>query len=200
MFILNHAVYIDASIRIFMYIKRPLGITIISILIILNGSFLFLAGIITFILTSNFTATLDPSNPIPFTFDSNITGFEINDSNLLNNIKNFIYLIAGIIIIFSLIHFLISYGLLKGKSWARTTTIIISVISIVTNIIIILIIAMVSNIDPSISNGQSIIGGPLLTIVINAIIVYYLYRKEIQDYFHRIKGKSAFSSSLDDLR
>ncbi|MGE0242665.1 MAG: DUF2127 domain-containing protein [Nitrososphaeraceae archaeon] len=183
-----------------MNIKRPLGITIISILIILNGSFLFLAGILTFILTSNFPSTLDPSNSNPFTFDSNITSFELNDSNLLNNIKNFIYFIAGIIIVFSLIHFLISYGLLKAKSWARTTTIIISMISIVTNIIIILIMAMVSSINPSISNGQSILGGPILTIVLNTIIVYYLYRKEIQDYFHHINGKSSYSSSLDDLR
>ena len=183
-----------------MSIKRPLGITIISILIILNGSFLFLAGMVSFILTSNFPATLDPSNSMPFSFDSNITSFEINNQNVLNNIKDFIYLIAGIIIIFSLIHFLLSYGLLKGKSWARTTTIIISTISIVTNIIIILIIGIVSNLNPSVSNGQSVIGGPLLTIVINAIIVYYLYRKEIQDYFHQIPGKSSYSSSLDDLR
>ena len=183
-----------------MSIKRPLGITIISILIILNGSFLFLAGMVSFILTSNFSATLDPSNSMPFSFDSNITSFEINNQNVLNNIKDFIYLIAGIIIIFSLIHFLLSYGLLKGKSWARTTTIIISTISIVINIIIILIIGIVSNLNPSVSNGQSVIGGPLLTIVINAIIVYYLYRKEIQDYFHQIPGKSSYSSSLDDLR
>ncbi|HET8794605.1 MAG TPA: hypothetical protein VFM31_12480 [Nitrososphaeraceae archaeon] len=183
-----------------MSIKRPLGITIISILIVLNGSFLFLTGIITFILTSNIPSLLEPSNPILFAFDSNITSFEINDPNLLNNIKNFIYFIAGIIIIFSLIHFLISYGLLKGKSWARTTTIIISVISIVTNIIIILMIGIVSNINSSISNSHSILGGPLLTIVINSIIVYYLYRKKIQVYFNQIHGKSSYSSSLDDLR
>jgi hypothetical protein len=143
---------------------------------------------------------LEPSNPILFAFDSNITSFEINDPNLLNNIKNFIYFIAGIIIIFSLIHFLISYGLLKGKSWARTITIIISVISIVTNIIILLMIGIVSNINSSISSVQSILGCPLLTIVINSIIVYYLYRKKIQVYFHHIHGKSSYSSSLDDLR
>jgi hypothetical protein len=103
-------------------------------------------------------------------------------------------------LIFSLIHFLISYGLLKAKSWARTTTIIISVISILTNIIIILLIVVVSNINQSIGNGQSILGGPLLTIVINAIIVYYLYRNEIQNYFHEMNRRSSYFSSLDDLR
>jgi uncharacterized membrane protein (DUF2068 family) len=180
--------------------KRPIGITIISILLILNGSFLLLGGIATFILTINFPSSFDTLDSVPFTIESNNTNFQISDSEILKNINHFLYFIAGIITLFSLVHFVIAYGLLKGKSWARTTTIIISIISIVSNTIIILIVLSIFAIIESISSGQSILGGNILTILINSIIVYYLYRKDVKDYFHNINKKSSFSSSLDDLR
>ena len=63
------------------------------------------------------------------------------------------------------------------------------------------IIQSILNIIESISYVQSILGGNILTIIINIIIIYYLYRKEVKDYFHNVKKKSSFSSSsLDDLR
>jgi hypothetical protein len=62
------------------------------------------------------------------------------------------------------------------------------------------ILLTVFNMIESMSNGQSILGGNILTMIINSIIVYYLYRREIKDYFHNVNKKSSFSSSLDDLR
>ena len=183
-----------------MNIKRPIGITIISILIILNGSFLLFWGIATFIVTINLSSTFDQLNSIPFILQSNNTSVQISDTDLLKNINYFLYFIAGIITLFSLIHFVIAYGLLKGKSWARISTIIICIVSIVANILIILILLTVFNIIESMYNGQSILIGNILTMVINSLIIYYLYRKEIKDYFHNVNRKSSFSSSLDDLR
>ena len=183
-----------------MNIKRPNGITIISILIILNGSFLLFWGIATFIVTINLSSTFDQLNSIPFTFQSNNTSVQTSDTDLLKNINYFLYFIAGIITLFSLIHFVIAYGLLKGKSWARISTIIICIVSIVANILIILILLTVFNMIESMYNGQLILIGNILTMIINSIIVYYLYRKEIKDYFHNVNRKSSFSSSLDDLR
>jgi hypothetical protein len=182
-----------------MNIKRPIGITIISILIILNGSFLLFSGITTFIVTINFSS-FDQLDSDTFSLKSNNTNVQTSDTDILKNINYFLYLIAGIIILFSLVHFVIAYGLLKGKSWARISTIIISIISIVANILIILIVLSVFNIIESMSNGQSILGGNILTILINSIVVYYLYRKEVKDYFPNVNRKSSFSSSLDDLR
>lgn len=182
-----------------MNIKRPIGITIISIIIILNGSFLLFGGITTFIVTINFSS-FDQLDSVPFTLKSNNTNVQTSDTDILKNINYFLYFIAGIITLFSLVHFVIAYGLLKGKSWARTSTIIISIISIVANILIILIVLSVFNIIESMSNGQSILGGNILTIIINSILIYYLYRKEVKDYFHNVNRKSFFSSSLDDLR
>jgi hypothetical protein len=183
-----------------MNIKRPIGITIISFLLILNGSFLLFGGITTIILTINFSS-FDQLDSVPFTLESNNTNFQTSQSDILKNINYFLYFIGGIITLFSLVYFVIAYGLLKGKSWARTITIIISIISIVANIIILLIVLSVFNIIESMPNGQSILGGNILTIIINSIIVYYLYKKEVKYYFHNVNRKSSFSSSsLDDLR
>lgn len=180
-----------------MNIKRPIGITIIAILIIINGSFLLFSGIATLILTINFSS-FDLLDSVPFILESNNTSnntnFQNTDSDILKNINYFLYFIGVIIILFSFIHFVIAYGLLKGKSWARLSTIIISIISIMANIIIILITLSIFN------NLESILGGTLITILINSIIIYYLFRKEVKDYFHNANRKSSFFSSLDDLR
>src|SRR5215210_3421539 len=108
--------------KILMDIKRPVGITIISVLIILNGSFLLISGIVTFILASNFAAHMDTLDLSTFILsETNNTNFSNNDPNIIQNFNYFIYFIAVIVTLFSLIHFVIAYGLLKGKSWARIT-------------------------------------------------------------------------------
>lgn len=183
--------------------KRPIGITIISILMILNGSFLLFSGIVVFFLASNFATTLNTLD----LFSSNIT--EINNtnfnnkinSNIIDNFNHFLYFIAVIITIFALIHFLISYGLLNGKSWARSTTLIISFISILGNIFMILIVLSLITIIESILSDPSMLVGNILTIIINILIICYLLRKEVKEYFDFMSHKkSSFSSSFDDLR
>lgn len=185
-----------------MNIKRPVGITIISVLMILNGSFLFFSGIVTFILASNFAAHFDTLNLSPFSLsETNNTNFGNNDPNIIKNVNYFIYFIAIIITLFSLIHLVIAYGLLKGKSWARSTTLIISFMSTIGNILLILIVLSWFPIAGSISSIQSILVGNILTIIINTLIIYYLFRKEVKDYFKFMSSKrSSFNSSFDDLR
>ena len=183
--------------------KRPIGITIISILMILNGSFLLFSAIVVFFLASNFATTLNALD----LFSSNIT--EINNtnfnndinSNIIYNFNHFLYFIAVIITIFALIHFLISYGLLNGKSWARSTTLIISFISILGNIFMILIVLSLLTIIESILSDPSMLVGNILTIIINILIIFYLLRKEVKEYFNFMSSKKpSFSSSFDELR
>ena len=185
-----------------MNIKRPVGITIISVLMILNGSFLLFSGIVTFILASNFAAHFDTLDLSPFNLsETNNTIFSNNDPNIIKNVNYFIYFIAIIITLFSLIHLVIAYGLLKGKSWARITTLIISFMSTIGNILLILIVLSWSSLAGSISSIQSILVGNILTIILNTIIIYYLFRKEVKDYFKFMSSqRSSFTSTFDDLR
>lgn len=185
-----------------MNIKRPIGITIISILIFLNGSFLLFSGIVAFFLASNFVGSLDSLDLLASNFaETNNTNFSNTNSNTIKNFNYFLYFIAVSITLFSLIHFVISYGLLKGKSWARTTTLIISFMSLVGNILMILTVLSLFTVVESILNSPSILFGNILTIIINTLIIYYLLRKEVKDYFYfRSSNKSFFSSSFDELR
>lgn len=185
-----------------MNIKRPIGITIISILIFLNGSFLLFSGIVAFFLASNFVGSLDSLDLLASNFaETNNTNFSNINSNAIKNFNYFLYFIAVSITLFSLIHFVISYGLLKGKSWARITTLIISFMSLVGNILMILTVLSLFTVVESILNSPSILFGNILTIIINTLIIYYLLRKEVKDYFYfRSSNKSFFSSSFDELR
>ena len=72
-----------------MNIKRPIGITIISIIIILNGSFLLFGGITTFIVTKNFSS-FDQLDSVPFTLESNNTNVQTSDTDILKNINYFL--------------------------------------------------------------------------------------------------------------
>lgn len=184
--------------------KRPIGITIISILMILNGSFLLFSGIVVFFLASNFATTLNSLDMIASNgTEINITHFSNNNnnSNIIKNFNYFIYFIAVIITLFSLIHFLISYGLLKGKSWARTITLIISFISVLGNVLMILIVLSLFTTVESILSNPSILFGNIFTIIINILIIFYLLRKEVKEYFNFMSSKKpSFSSSFDELR
>jgi uncharacterized membrane protein HdeD (DUF308 family) len=75
--------------------------------------------------------------------------------------------IGGILIAIGIASFIVSYGLLKGKGWAWSVTLILSYIGIVTGII-------------------SIAGGNFLSIVqviINIVVIWYLYRSDVKVYF-----------------
>jgi predicted membrane protein len=57
-----------------------------------------------------------------------------------------------------------TWGLWSGKSWARTITMILAVISIVTSIFS--------------------LPGSLISILIEIVILYYLTRPHIKAYYH----------------
>jgi len=74
----------------------------------------------------------------------------------------------------SIASFVVAYGLLKGLEWAWTVTVILSIISIVSNAI-------------SIATGNI---AAIISIIISGIILYYLYRPRVKAYF----GKGASRS------
>jgi len=74
-------------------------------------------------------------------------------------------LISSIIVALGAISFLMAWGLLKGKPWAWTITLILTIISLIFDL-------------PS----MNIIG-----LIIDVVILYYLFRPHVKAYF----GKSA---------
>jgi hypothetical protein len=72
-----------------------------------------------------------------------------------------------IMIILGIVSFIVAYGLLKGMGWAWTLTVVLSIIVIILNAI-------------SIASGNF---GGIISIIISAIILYYLYRPHVKSFF-----------------
>jgi hypothetical protein len=85
--------------------------------------------------------------------------------------------IGIVTIILGILSFVVAYGLLKGLGWAWTLTIVLSIVSIVLNAI-------------SIASGNF---GGIISIVISAVILYYLYRPHVKAYFG--KGSTTTTTS-----
>jgi Predicted membrane protein (DUF2127) len=79
-----------------------------------------------------------------------------------------IFIGSGLLIL-GLAYFLMAYGLWKGKSWAWILTLILSGIGIIVGI------------------GSIVVGniGSIFHIIINAIVIFYLYRPNVKSFFNK---------------
>jgi hypothetical protein len=96
----------------------------------------------------------------------NISDYEISQLGLLITIGGLILVALGIA---SLI---VSWGLLKGKRWARTITLIISIIAIIFAII-------------SLVSSEDLIH--IIEIIVYGIIIYYMFTKNVKLFFGKVK-------------
>jgi hypothetical protein len=76
-------------------------------------------------------------------------------------------ILGGIFVIIGLSYFVVAYGLWNGRSWAWILTVLISALGIVVGLVSIII-------------GT---GGSILYIIVNAIIIYYLFKPDVKAYF-----------------
>ena len=122
---------------------RPTGITIISILMIIGGIILLFTGI-----TPLFLGPL-------ISIES--SDYAISELGMLTTIGGLVLVGLGVA------SFIVSWGLLKGKGWARTITLIISIIAIIFAII-------------SLASIRDLIH--IIPIVIYGIIIYYMFESD----------------------
>ena len=130
---------------------RPTGITIISILMIIGGIILLFTGITPLFLGPLISIDSDGST---------------SELGLLITIGGLVLVGLGIASI------IVSWGLLKGKRWARTITLIISIIAI--------IFAIVS----LVSNGDLV---HVIPVIIYGIIIYYMFTDKVKLFFGKVK-------------
>lgn len=124
------------------------------------------------------------------TFENNMnSNFNLNStdisstSNILSIFSGYLSIIGAGLIILAIVHFIVAWGLLKGKGWAWSISVIIIIISLVIGIIFIVFNVMIGDIS-------SIIG-QLLGMVVNGIILWYLYRSNVRSYFGKVKIQAA---------
>ena len=128
---------------------RPTGITILSILNIIGGILLIVVGVYILMLG-------------PFIILKMVSKEEIPALLSLWALKILNILAIGFVI-FGIIALVVSYGLLKGYSWAWWFEIILCAIGIVYGIFIL---------------PKSLIG-----IIVNGIIILYLTRPHVREFF-----------------
>jgi hypothetical protein len=137
--------------------KRPTGVTVIAILVIIGGILLLLAGIAPVAVGSLFL--------------SQITGLGF-------------VIIGSIILAVGIGYLAVSYGLLKGKRWAWTITVVLLFIGIAIDVASIIFGSFAINMN--ISNFLSANSGSVASIIISIIILYYLYSPHIKSYFGKM--------------
>jgi uncharacterized membrane protein HdeD (DUF308 family) len=159
---------------------RPLGITIIAILTIIDG-IAFLASGIAALTVAPFLFGVDINNNDlpPATGTSTLGSITIPDTLLVG-----MMVATGITILALGIAFVvISYGLLKGKGWAWTATVVLSCIGMALGLV-------------------SVVTGHLdgiFNILINAFIFYYIYRPYVKSFFGKdTKTTPADTASLTE--
>ena len=131
--------------------NRPTGITVISILMIIGGLILLFTGIAPLV--------IGPLISIDSDYSTSSLGFLITIGGLA-------------LVILGIASLIVSWGLLKGKRWARTTTLIISFIAIIFAIISL------------VSSGELT---HVISIIIYGIIIYYMFTHKVKFFFGKVK-------------
>ena len=138
--------------------KRPTGVTIIAILIIIGGILLLLAG---------------------------IAGVVVGSLSISQIIGLGFVIIGAIILAVGIGYLVVSYGLLKGKKWSWTITVVLLFIGIAINVVSIIIFGYFT-FDTDTSSFLTTNSGSIAGIIISVIILYYLYRPHVKSYFGKM--------------
>ena len=163
---------------------RPTDVTILGILFVIAGAFTLLGGIATLV-------------AIPFV--SNVNPNVINDELQLNGQQplltpseqtalaqgsgSILTVLGAILIPLGIASLVVAYGLFKGKSWAWLVAVVLSTIGIIVNAISL------------VTANMSAITGALVGIAINAIVLYYLSRRNVREYFGKVAAAKETSST-----
>ena len=140
--------------------NRPIGVTLIALLCIGVGVMLVLGGLslvaLTGLLGSGYGSDIPGLSDIPY-------------MDLILAIGGFV---ALIFVIVAIIGFVVAWGLLGGKGWARTLAIAFSALFLVLNLL-------------SLFSGVSY---NLVIIAISALIIYYLFTPPAKAFFGKGPG------------
>lgn len=143
--------------------SRPVGVTIIGVLMAIAGIVMIIAGI----------SAMALAPLIPMATESQDLAMGIS-STMLGGIA---IASGAIMLALGIASLVIAYGLFKGRPWAWTAAVVLSIIGIVISVV-------------SIVTGNF---GSIVSLIINGVIIYYLYRPHVKAYF----GKAVSAPASD---
>jgi uncharacterized membrane protein (DUF2068 family) len=162
---------------------RPTGVTILGVLFVIAGAFSLLGGIATLVAIP-FVANVNPNvindelqlnGQQPLT-PSEQTAFAQGSGSILT-------VLGALLIPLGIASLVVAYGLFKGKRWAWFVAVVLSIIGLVVNVISL------------VTSNMGAIAGALVGIAINGIVLYYLSRRNVREYFGKVATAKEPSST-----
>lgn len=149
---------------------RPTGVTILGVLFVIGGAFALLGGIGTL------AAIPFAINMMPNAVNN---GLELNGSPLTPSQQSALIEASGptlaaigvILIPLGIASLAVAYGLFKAKSWAWSIAVVLSAILFAINVVSL------------VTGSMSAITSAVVGMAINAIVLYYLSRRNVRQYF-----------------
>ena len=159
---------------------RPLGVTVIAILIVIGGIMSLFGGITLIVVAAILSTSLNDlstSSPILGSFFGALSAA-----------------FGAVLLVIGVGYIIMTYGLLKGKGWAWTITILLTLIGIAINIISAITggvsnLSTINNMNGGTNSFAYGIVGSVIGIAISAVIIYYLYRPHVKLFFGRSSSR-----------
>ncbi|MGA8565366.1 MAG: DUF2127 domain-containing protein [Nitrososphaeraceae archaeon] len=149
--------------------SRPLGVTIVAILAIIDGIILLTGGILAVTIVPLVSSGLNGTLSNITVTDQQGQQVKVQSTGMTGMVATIAIIAGSVAIVLGLVWFGLAWGLLTGKGWAWIITVILSIISIVFGIV-------------GIASG----GAPsIISLIINGVILYYMYRPNVKSYFGR---------------
>src|SRR6476659_8114742 len=143
---------------------RPIGVTIIAILAIIDGIILLTGGILAVTIVPLVSSGLNGTLSNITVTDQQGQQVKVQSTGMTGMVATIAIIAGSVAIVLGLVWFGLAWGLLTSKGWAWIITVILSIISIVFGIV-------------GIASG----GAPsIISLIINGVILYYMYRANVK--------------------
>ena len=154
---------------------RPTGVTILGVLFVIAGAFSLLGGIATLVAIP-FVANVNP-NVINDELQFNGQQQPLTPSEqtaLAQGSGSILTALGALLIPLGIASLIVAYGLFKAKRWAWYVAVVLSIIGLAVNVISL------------VTSNMGAIAGALVGIAINGIVLYYLSRRNVKEYFGKV--------------
>ena len=169
--------------------KRPFGVTIIAILALAGGVVLIFGGLSSLVSGAFFAAI--PIENVMTEMEQQEQGqqqtLSVAELHALIQLLGSSSIIMGaIVMVIGIGYLIVSYGLLKGREWAWTITVVLTMISFIVQIVFIITTSILNaSLHHDMNTSLYHLIDQIIGIAINGIILYYLYHPSVKRYFKK---------------
>lgn len=169
--------------------KRPFGVTIIAILELVGSVVLIFGGLSSLVSGAFFAAI--PIENVMTEMEQQEQGqqqtLSVAELHALIQLLGSSSIVMGaIVMVIGIGYLIVSYGLLKGREWAWTITVVLTMISIIVQIVFIITTSILNaSLHHDMNTSLYHLIDQIIGIAINGIILYYLYHPSVKRYFKK---------------